>query len=832
MTDNPLSSKVTLDTTNYKAGIRDLNRSIREIESGFRASAASMADWDKSAGGLETRNKALSEIMEVQRKKVDALKSEYDRLSASGKASDTALTNLRIDINKATEALGKSESEFKKNNDAIKDLGKNTQTASKETKGMASNQSRAVITTGQLKGAMSGLGNAAKNVATGIGNVTKKLGQMALNVAKIAATIAAVSAVAIGGLLASTIGPASDLNETVSKVGVVFGDAADEVLKFGKSADTALGMSTNEALTAAGTYGNLFRAMGIASDISAGMSTNLVQLAGDLASFNNMDPGEVLDKLRAGLTGETEPLKSLGVNLNAATIEAKALEMGFKEVNGELPAAAKAQASYALILEQTTLAQGDFARTSGGLANQQRTLKAQLENLRGTIGTGLLPVVAAAYQIFNKFLGSPAIQDGAQRLATLLGLIGEGVQKAFSGDKAGMLASFTAGFGPFGETIGKVVGYVQEFVSILSGSGGDLGKIGDGIGKLLSQIFSDGAVSKAGMIKGGLGILTGLVTGITTALPKLIPVAVTLVTNLVQSIITMLPMLLNAGIQIILSLVRGIVPLLPTLVATGIQLIVTLLTGIAQAIPELIPTIAAIIPQMVLALVAALPMLIDAAIQIILALADGLIAAIPVLLPYIPQIVQALVEALIQIAPALLEAAIALITALALGLLQNLPLLLKTVAEIIGGVIEAFTSTDWGKIGSDLVDGVSRGFMAAWSGFKSNIVANFQNMVGTIKTLLGIASPSKVFAGIGKNMALGLGGGFENSFTKARKSIGGAVDSLTRVKTGGAVDGKTSSTKVELGGIHITINGPADERTVSRAAEKGVLRAMRAVGAQ
>ena len=188
-----------------------------------------------------------------------------------------------------------------------------------------------------------------------------------------------------------SINAASDLSETTSKVGIVFGEASDLVLSFGKTAAESLGMSNEAALAGAAVYGNLFRAMGITESVSADMSTTLVQLAADLASFNNMDPTEVLDKLRAGLSGEVEPLRSLGVNLNQVIIQQKAMELGLWDGVGALDAATKAQASYALILEQTDLAQGDFERTSDGLANQQRILKAASEDLAAAIGEYLLP---------------------------------------------------------------------------------------------------------------------------------------------------------------------------------------------------------------------------------------------------------------------------------------------------------------------------------------------------------------------------------------------------------------------------------------------------------
>ncbi len=268
---------------------------------------------------------------------------------------------------------------------------------------------------------------------------------------------ATAGAVALGGALASTIGPASDLQETVSKAGVVFGQEADRVLGFAKTSATALGMTQNEALAAAATYGNLFRAMGMGEATSADMSMGLVQLAADLASFNNQDPQEVLDALRSGLSGETEPLKRLGVNLNEAAVEAQAMKMGLMATGGELTAAAKAQATYALILDQTRLAQGDFARTSEGLANQQRILKATFGDLRAKIGTAVLPVVNKLATVLTSTLASPSVQKAIENISATLSRVGETlgtvIDRLTSGDAAGALETL---FGP--ETAANIMG--------------------------------------------------------------------------------------------------------------------------------------------------------------------------------------------------------------------------------------------------------------------------------------------------------------------------------------------------------------------------------------
>jgi len=165
-----------------------------------------------------------------------------------------------------------------------------------------------------------GLGDAESKATSSGSKIANNLAAVGGGIVTGGLMAAGAAVAAVGGYLASAVGPASDLAETVSKVGVVFGDWGEDMLHWGETSATALGMSTNAALGAAATYGNLFRAMGIGVEASYDMSTGLVELAADLASFNNMDPTMVLDKLRAGLSGETEPLKTLGVILNASTI--------------------------------------------------------------------------------------------------------------------------------------------------------------------------------------------------------------------------------------------------------------------------------------------------------------------------------------------------------------------------------------------------------------------------------------------------------------------------------------------------------------------------------
>jgi len=208
------------------------------------------------------------------------------------------------------------------------------------------------------------------------------------------------------GLGTVAVDAASDLEESMSKVGVVFGDTADEVIAFSETSAESLGIAKGEALEAAGTFGNLLTAMGLTTPEARDMSLAMVELAADMASFNNVSPEETLLALRSGLSGEAEPLKRFGVALRAAEVDARAMSMGLADANGELSEGAKIQARYAIIMEQTATAQGDFARTSDGLANSQRIAAAEFKDMLAVLGQELLPIAKEAVGVVTDLLGA------------------------------------------------------------------------------------------------------------------------------------------------------------------------------------------------------------------------------------------------------------------------------------------------------------------------------------------------------------------------------------------------------------------------------------------
>jgi hypothetical protein len=239
-------------------------------------------------------------------------------------------------------------------------------------------------------------------------NLTKASDKAAFAINKMAVPAAiAFGAIVAGGYKAAQA--ASDFNETVSKSGIIFGEASTEIKKFADTAATSLGLSKQAALDAAATMGIFGKSAGLAGADLSNFSIEMVKLSGDLASFHNANPADVALALGAALRGEAEPIRKFGVLLSDAAVKAQAMKMGLYDGTGALTAQAKVLATQKLILQQTSDAQGDFARTADGAANQQRILKASVDNAKVAIGQAFLPVLEASLPVlvqFSQLLGN------------------------------------------------------------------------------------------------------------------------------------------------------------------------------------------------------------------------------------------------------------------------------------------------------------------------------------------------------------------------------------------------------------------------------------------
>ncbi len=199
---------------------------------------------------------------------------------------------------------------------------------------------------------------------------------------------------------------ASDLQEVQNVVDVTFGDGANEINAWSKAAKNAFGLSEIKAKQYNGTIGAMLKSMGLADDQIIEMSTSLVGLTGDMSSFYNLDHDAAFEKIRAGLSGETEPLKQLGINMSVANLEAYAMSRGIDKAYNSMTQAEQVALRYSYLLETTSSAQGDFASTSENYANALRTFQTNMDEKAAAFGDTLIDFVTPALNTLNDWMSS------------------------------------------------------------------------------------------------------------------------------------------------------------------------------------------------------------------------------------------------------------------------------------------------------------------------------------------------------------------------------------------------------------------------------------------
>lgn len=277
---------------------------------------------------------------------------------------------------------------------------------------------KAVLETGGIQNALGKIGGTVKTIAGSVGGVTKQtanlqnqfmsLGNTAKKVGGIIASAFAVSKIINFAKEAIDLG--SDLSEVQNVVDNVFTTMTSKVNDFATTAAQAYGLSETMAKRYVGTFGAMAKAFGFTEREAYDMSTTLTGLAGDVASFYNIDQDAAYTKLKAVFSGETESLKDLGIVMTQTALDSYALQNGIGKTTDKMTEQEKVALRYRFILDQLSTASGDFARTSDGWANQVRILRLQVDSLKASLGQGLINLLTPALKVINAIIG---------RLATL-----------------------------------------------------------------------------------------------------------------------------------------------------------------------------------------------------------------------------------------------------------------------------------------------------------------------------------------------------------------------------------------------------------------------------
>jgi hypothetical protein len=260
-----------------------------------------------------------------------------------------------------------------------------------------------------------------KDYEKNIEGAKKKASQIGGSMMKVGGIMTAGLTAPIIGAGIAAMNMASDVDESISKVNTLFAGSADGVVKWSDTTAEGFGIAKADALEYAGELGNVLIAQGLAGDEAADMAVDMVELAADMASFNNASPEETFAAIQAGAIGSSEPLRKYGVVIMEASVQQKALEMTGKATKDELTEQDKTMARLKLITEQTAAAHGDFAKTSDGLANSTRIAQASFKDAAAELGKNLLPIgikvigmVQKAISWFNN------LTEGQKRVITIV----------------------------------------------------------------------------------------------------------------------------------------------------------------------------------------------------------------------------------------------------------------------------------------------------------------------------------------------------------------------------------------------------------------------------
>ena len=339
----------------------------------------------------------------------------------------------------------------------------------------------------------------------------------------------------------------------------------------------------------------------------------------------------------------------------------------------------------------------------------------------------------------------------------------------------------------------------------------------------------------------GVQILSSLASGIVQSIPTLVAAVPQIVAEIGAALTELLPQVLDMGVQLLDQFTSGIetglpdmvsrIPeiitqflsyiteQLPTVLDKGAELLNNLVNGILGAIPEMTAALPEIITAFVQCITDNLPTIIESGINILLNLVSGIIGAIPDLVASIPQIISAITTGIARALPKIIQSGVSLLQKFIEGILSNIPALVAALPQIISAIVEGIGALIGGivDVGKSIVEGIWKGIqeMAGW--IYDKVTGFFSGIVDGVKDFLGIHSPSTVFADMGKNMALGLGQGWDNEYDRIRRDIEGGMDFGTAsvdfassglgVASAGMVNGVSASVQgAGMSGGSITVN--------------------------
>lgn len=650
--------------------------------------------------------------------------------------------------------------------------------------------------TADSKGAFDGIQNEADKAAgkAGKGSGGIFAGTFGKGMGALGGVVAGAFAVdKVVGFFGSAITGASDLNEETSKSEVIFGKQSKSIMDFAKNANTNLGLTTTEALSTTGAFGNMFSQLGMGPKTTADLSKGVTTLAADLGSFNNLPTADVADMMSGAFRGEYDSIQALLPGINAAAVETKALAMTGKDSAKSLTEQEKAMATYALMQEQGSKAQGDFARTSGGLANQTKIAKATLSDMATSFGTMLLPAMTKAMTFVNS-----SLLPGLQKFGTFLsGTVGP----ALSGFGA-KLGEMFSGFPT--SAITGIVAAVAGIGAALLANGAKAGKFAGFFSKIAPIVGQVGSVLR--FLTGPLGILATLfITAYSTSEPfrnainSLLSTLGNLVTTLIGQLVPVFTTLVSAILPVVSQLFSALVPVITSIV-TALVPVVTTIAG--ALVPILTQLMSAVLPPLIAIFNSLIPVIMSvingAILPLVTTLTSMLIPIINALMPVVMTVFGFIRDTITNVM-GVIQGVIKVVTGLIKGDWSMVWEGVKQIASSVWNQIKATISTAINLIKSVVKAGITivktvvttifnglKGFVGSvWNGIKSLISNAWSGIKSGVKSAVDSvkSTVTNVFNNI-KSFASTVWNGIKSAITNAINGAKSTVqDAINNIKS-------------------------------------------------
>ncbi|UVK59033.1 tape measure protein [Microbacterium phage Cen1621] len=637
--------------------------------------------------------------------------------------------------------------------------------------------------------------------------------------------MAAAGAIGVGAFVGSAIKAAGSLEQSMGALDTVFKGSASQMHTWATGAATSVGLARDEYNGLAVLIGSQLKNAGTPMDDLAGKTNELVVAGADMAAMFGGTTKEAVEAISSALKGERDPIERYGVTLNEAKIQA---EMAAQAANGMTFATeeqAKAAATLALIMRQTTDAHGTFARESQTYEGVMQRLGASWDNIVATIGQGFLPVATAGGSILLAMM--PTVQGLADKWAALAPAIQGVVEILLYGNYDGGLFAAIDGISEDSGIIDFLFDVREAVLALFSGDFATAGGI-------FSELIAEGAALRDSLIANVAEALPAMLEGIVAMAPAILTAAVGAWTSLVTALVSVIPTLVTALLGLLPSIVTTLLSLVPMILTAGITLFTGIVQALALALPIIVAAVAAAIPQIVTAVVAVVPLLVESLLTMIPALVEGAVALFTAIVQAIPQIVPPLITAVVELLPVLLTTLVSLIPALIQGAVQLftalvqaipivLPVLLRAIIDLLpvlvstligmipvllNGAVQLFTGLvkaipviipqlvrtliELGpqmvgaliglvpqlfQAGIDLINGLIRGLWDMAGAVAGALLDIIGGAVDGFLSFLGIHSPSRLMRGFGQNTGEGLALGLKDM----RREVGREALGLAEV---------------------------------------------------